>query len=74
MPVRLRFYIFARAQAEEQDNIDMVRSTLGKMSQGVGCFCGCHKEAKGDRLILMGKGVLVSKVPDHASEVLIDIS
>ena len=74
MPVRLRFYIFARAQAEEQDNLDMVRSTLGKMSQGVGCFCGCHKEAKGDRLILMGIGVLLITVPEHAGEVLINIS
>ena len=44
------------------------------MSRGVGWFCGCNVEAKGGSLILMGRGVLVSKVPDHAGEVLFDIS
>ena len=52
----------------------MVRSALGKMSRGVGCFCGCNVEAKGGGLILMGRGVLVRKVPYHAGQVLIDIS
>ena len=52
----------------------MVRSSLGELTVGVGCCYGCHKEAKGDSLILMHRGVLVSKVPEHASEVLIDIS
>ena len=69
-----RFGTFARAQKEEQVNLDKVSSTLGEMTVGVGCCCSCHEEAKGGRLILMGRGVLVSKVPEHAGEVLIKIS
>ena len=52
----------------------MVRSLLGELTVGVGCCCGCHKEAKGDSLILMHMGVLVRNVMEHAGEVLIDIS
>ena len=70
----LRFGIFARYQTEEQGNLDKVSSALGEMAGGVGFFCGCNEESKGDSLILMGRGVLISKVPEHTGEVLIKIS
>ena len=66
--------IFSRAQTEEQDNLNKVSIALGKMVGGVGCCYGCNEESKGYILILMGRGVLVSKVPEHAGEVLINLS
>ena len=54
--------------------MDKFSSAIGEMSGGVVCCYGCNEDSKGGSLILMGRGVLVSKVPDHAGEVLINIS
>ena len=69
----LRFGTFARAQKKEQGNLDKFSSALGELTVGVVCCYSCHEEAKGGRLILMGRWVLVSRVPEHAGEVLIKI-
>ena len=66
--------IFSRAKTEEQGNMDKVSIAMGDMAGWVGCYYGCNEESKGYILILMGRGVLVSKVPEHAGEVLINVS
>ena len=66
--------IFLRVQTEKQGNMDKVSSAIGEMSGGVVCCYGCNEDSKGGSLILMGRGVLVCNVPEHAGEVLIDIS
>ena len=57
----LRFGTFARAQKKEQGNLDKVSSALGELTVGVVYCCSFNEEAKGGRLILMGRGVLVKQ-------------
>ena len=70
----LRLGIFARAQTEEHENMDKVNSALGELAGWVGCCLAFQEESKGGSLISMGRGILVSKVPEHAGEMLIEIS
>ena len=61
--VGLRIGVFARAQTEEQGNLDNIGGALGDLAGGAGYCCGCHDESKGGSLLRLGRGVLVRKVP-----------
>ena len=54
--------------------MDKVGGAQGKLAGGVGCFCGCHDEAKVGSLILLGRGILLGKVSEHVGETLVKVS
>ena len=72
--VGLSLGIFAISQTEKKGNMYQVGSALVDLAVGFGCFCRYHDEAKGGSLLLLVRGVLVSEVPEHVCEALIDIS
>ena len=53
--------------------MDKVGSAMGDLAGGGGCCYGCHEDTNGGSLLLLGRGVLVSEVPEHAGEALVEI-
>ena len=54
--------------------MDEVVNAQCELAGGVSCCCGRHDEAKGGRLIPLGRSFFVGKVSEHASEMLVNVS